>query len=163
MYVHTLTTSDAGVKNFSWHIQTMSRFIDAGENPLEVRNLVVQKKEKADIKASKMAWNELLQYQDGAVVSRTLIDKKVGTVTMFAFDEGQGLSEHTAPYDAMVMITDGEAEIRIAGEPTHLVKGETIIMPANKPHALRALSPFKMMLIMIRSEDNQPQLVQERM
>ncbi len=125
--------------------------------------MVVQKKEKADIKGRKMAWNELLQYQDGAVVSRTLIDKKVGTVTMFAFDDGQGLSEHTAPYDAMVMITDGRAEVAIAGEPFLLSAGEMIVMPANKPHALRALSPFKMMLIMIRSEDNQPQLVQEKM
>jgi quercetin dioxygenase-like cupin family protein len=123
----------------------------------------VQKKEKLDIKGKKIAWNDLLQYQDGAVVSRTLIDKKVGTVTMFAFDEGQGLSEHTAPYDAMVMITDGEVEIRIAGEPFRLKQGETIILPAGKPHALRALSPFKMMLIMIRSEENQPQLVQEKL
>jgi quercetin dioxygenase-like cupin family protein len=141
----------------------MNRFIDAGKNPWEVRKMVVQKKEKADIKGRKMAWSELLQYQDGAVVSRTLIDKKVGTVTMFAFDDGQGLSEHTAPYDAMVMITDGRAEVAIAGEPFLLSAGEMIVMPANKPHALRALSPFKMMLIMIRSEDNQPQLVQEKM
>ena len=125
--------------------------------------MTVQKKEKMDIRGKKMAWNDLLQYQDDAVVSRTLIDKKVGTVTMFAFDEGQGLSEHTAPYDAMVMITDGEAEIRIAGEPFLLKQGETIILPANKPHALRALAAFKMMLIMIRSEDTQPQLVQEKM
>jgi len=124
--------------------------------------MTVQKKEKMDIRGKKMAWNDLLQYQDDAVVSRTLIDKKVGTVTMFAFDEGQGLSEHTAPYDAMVMITDGEAEIRIAGEPSHLKQGETIILPANKPHALRALAAFKMMLIMIRSEDTKPQLVQEK-
>lgn len=124
--------------------------------------MTVQKKEKMDIRGKKMAWNDLLQYQDDAVVSRTLIDKKVGTVTMFAFDEGQGLSEHTAPYDAMVMITDGEAEIRIAGEPFLLKQGETIILPANKPHALRALAAFKMMLIMIRSEDTQPQLVQEK-
>jgi quercetin dioxygenase-like cupin family protein len=122
----------------------------------------VQKKEKVDIKGKKMAWNDLLQYQEGAVVSRTLIDKKAGTVTMFAFDEDQGLSEHTTPYDAMVMITEGEAEIRIAGEPHHLEQGETIVLPANKPHALRALTPFKMMLIMIRSEDTQPQLVQEK-
>ena len=123
----------------------------------------VQKKEKMEIKDKKMAWNDLLQYQGGAVVSRTLIDKKVGTVTMFAFDEDQGLSEHTAPFDAMVMITEGEAEIRISGEPFHLKQGETIILPAGKPHALRAISPFKMMLIMIRSEDTQPQLVQEKM
>jgi len=124
--------------------------------------MTVQKKEKTDIRGKKIAWNDLLQYQDDAVVSRTLIDKKVGTVTMFAFDEGQGLSEHTAPYDAMVMITDGEAEIRIAGEPFLLKQGETIILPANKPHALRALAAFKMMLIMIRSEDTPPQLIQEK-
>jgi quercetin dioxygenase-like cupin family protein len=140
----------------------MGKFIESYENPIEGEKMAVQKKEKMDIKGKKMAWNDLLQYQDSAVVSRTLIDKKVGTVTMFAFDEGQGLSEHTAPYDAMVMITDGEAEIRIAGEPTHLKQGETIILPANKPHALRALAAFKMMLIMIRSEDTQPQLVQEK-
>jgi quercetin dioxygenase-like cupin family protein len=124
--------------------------------------MTVQKKEKLDIKGKKTAWNDLLQYQEGAVVSRTLIDKKAGTVTMFAFDEDQGLSEHTAPYDAMIMVTDGEAEIRIAGEPYHLKQGDTIILPANKPHALRALAQFKMMLIMIRSEDTQPQLVQEK-
>jgi quercetin dioxygenase-like cupin family protein len=140
----------------------MGKFIESFENPIEGEKMAVQKKEKMDIKGKKMAWNDLLQYQEGAVVSRTLIDKKVGTVTMFAFDEGQGLSEHTAPYDAMVMITDGEAEIRIAGEPFLLNQGETIILPANKPHALRALAAFKMMLIMIRSEDTQPQLVQEK-
>jgi quercetin dioxygenase-like cupin family protein len=141
----------------------MSRYIELKDNPGEGERMTVQKKEKMDIRGKKMAWNDLLQYQDDAVVSRTLIDKKVGTVTMFAFDEGQGLSEHTAPYDAMVMITDGEAEIRIAGEPFLLKQGETIILPANKPHALRAISPFKMMLIMIRSEDTQPQLVREKM
>jgi len=124
--------------------------------------MVVQKKERTDLRGKKMAWNDLLQYQEGAVVSRTLIDKKVGTVTIFAFDEGQGLSEHTAPYDAMVMVTDGKAEIRIAGEPSNLKEGEIIILPANKPHALRALTPFKMMLVMIRSEDIKPQLVQEK-
>jgi quercetin dioxygenase-like cupin family protein len=140
----------------------MSRYIELKKNPGEGERMTVQKKEKMDIRGKKMAWNDLLQYQDDAVVSRTLIDKKVGTVTMFAFDEGQGLSEHTAPYDAMVMITDGEAEIRIAGEPFLLKQGETIILPANKPHALRALAAFKMMLIMIRSEDTQPQLVQEK-
>jgi quercetin dioxygenase-like cupin family protein len=140
----------------------MGKFIESYENPIEGEKMAVQKKEKMDIKGKKMAWNDLLQYQEGAVVSRTLIDKKVGTVTMFAFDEGQGLSEHTAPYDAMVMITDGEAEIRIAGEPFLLKQGEAIILPANKPHALRALAAFKMMLIMIRSEDTQPQLVQEK-
>lgn len=93
----------------------------------------------------------LVDYQPGSVVSRTLLDKKAGTVTLFAFDGGQGLSEHTAPYDAMVMIIDGEAEVTIASKPMRLVAGEITIMPANKPHSLRALSRFKMLLVMIRS------------
>jgi len=90
-------------------------------------------------------------YQEESVVSKTLIDKKVGTVTLFAFGEGQGLSEHTAPFDAMVCILDGEAEITIAGNPILVKAGEMIIMPANKPHALKAIKKFKMMLIMIRA------------
>ncbi|HUL39899.1 MAG TPA: cupin domain-containing protein [Methanomassiliicoccales archaeon] len=122
----------------------------------------VQKKDKGDVIGRKLVLNDLLAYQEGAVVSRTLIDKKVGTVTIFSFDEGEGLSEHTAPYDAMAAITDGRAEITIAGEPFELSAGEMIILPANKPHALRALEPFKMMLIMIRSEDKAPELVKER-
>jgi quercetin dioxygenase-like cupin family protein len=85
------------------------------------------------------------------VVSRTLIDKKTGTVTLFAFAAGQGLSEHTAPFDAMVQILDGEAEIIISGNALRLEEGEMVIMPANEPHALRAAKPFKMMLTMIRS------------
>jgi quercetin dioxygenase-like cupin family protein len=92
----------------------------------------------------------LVDYQDGAVVSRTLIDKKVGTVTLFAFDAGQGLSEHTAPFDALVYVADGEAEITIEGETYRLRSGELILMPAHKPHAVRAPRKFKMMLIMIR-------------
>jgi quercetin dioxygenase-like cupin family protein len=94
---------------------------------------------------------ELAEYQKGSVVSRTIIDKKVGTVTLFAFDEGQGLSEHTAPYDAMVQIIDGEVEITISGKPLQLKEGEMVIMPANEPHALRALKQFKMILTMIRA------------
>jgi quercetin dioxygenase-like cupin family protein len=94
---------------------------------------------------------DLLQYQDGAVVSRTLLDKDAGTVTLFAFDKGEGLSEHTAPYDAMVQVLDGEAEIKISGKANRVKAGELIIMPANKPHALRAVEKFKMLLIMIRS------------
>jgi len=84
-------------------------------------------------------------------VSRTLIDKKPGTVTLFAFDESEGLSEHTAPFDALVYVYDGRASITISGEPHEVEEGEVIIMPANEPHALRALTPFKMMLVMIRS------------
>ncbi|MCG0278261.1 MAG: cupin domain-containing protein [Thermanaeromonas sp.] len=94
---------------------------------------------------------ELVSYQEGSIVSRTLIDKKAGTVTLFAFAAGQGLSEHTAPYDALVQVLEGEVEIAIAGQPFRLKSGEAIIMPANQPHALRALTNFKMLLTMIRS------------
>jgi quercetin dioxygenase-like cupin family protein len=94
----------------------------------------------------------LIEYQVGSVVSRTIIDKKAGTVTLFAFDEGQGLSEHTAPYDALVYILDGEADITISGKPVRLKKGELTIMPADEPHALTAVTKFKMLLTMIRSQ-----------
>jgi quercetin dioxygenase-like cupin family protein len=93
---------------------------------------------------------KLVSYQKGAVVSKTLVDKKTETVTVFAFAEGQGLSEHTAPFDAMVSILDGEAEITISGKTFHLKAGEMITMPANKPHALKAIKPFKMMLVIRR-------------
>lgn len=93
----------------------------------------------------------LLQYQQGAVVSRTLVDKDAGTVTLFAFDKGEGLSEHTAPYDATVVIMEGAAEIGISGKAHRVNAGEMIIMPAGKPHALRAVERFRMLLVMIRS------------
>ena len=94
---------------------------------------------------------DLVGYQDSAIVSRTILDKKTGTVTLFAFDEGQGLSEHTTPFDALVQILDGEAEVVISDEKFYPTAGEMLIMPANKPHALKAIKPFKMMLIMIKS------------
>lgn len=94
---------------------------------------------------------EMTDYQDGAVVSRTIIKKATGTVTVFAFDKGQALSEHTAPFDAMVQILDGRAEIIIGGHSFSLKTGEMIIMPANVPHAVKAESRFKMMLVMIKS------------
>ncbi len=94
---------------------------------------------------------ELVAYQAGSIVSRTLIDKKVGTLTVFAFGEGQGLSEHTAPYDVCVQILDGEAEVTIAGTEHHLAAGQMIIMPANRPHMLKAVKRFKMLLVMIRA------------
>ncbi len=93
----------------------------------------------------------MTDYQDGAVVSRTIIKKATGTVTVFAFDKGQALSEHTAPFDAMVQILDGRAEILIGGHSFSLKTGEMIIMPANVPHAVKAESRFKMMLVMIKS------------
>lgn len=92
----------------------------------------------------------LVGYQDGAVVSRTLMDKTNGTLTVFSFDQGQGLSEHTSPYDATVHILDGMATITIDGQEHQVQAGELMIMPANKPHALQAVQPFKMLLIMIR-------------
>ncbi|NJE06334.1 cupin domain-containing protein [Thermococcus sp. M36] len=95
---------------------------------------------------------ELVEYQEGSIVSRTLLDKKTGTVTLFAFDRGQGLSEHTAPFDAMVYVLEGEVEVTISGKPYRLKEGEMIIMPANEPHALTALDRFKMLLVMIREE-----------
>ncbi|OGR29784.1 MAG: cupin [Desulfuromonadales bacterium GWD2_54_10] len=95
--------------------------------------------------------NDLVAYHDGSVVSKTLIDKKIGTVTMFSFDAGQGLSEHTAPYDAFVQVVDGEAEVVVNGEAQIVTAGQMIIMPANIPHELKAMKPFKMLLVMIRA------------
>jgi quercetin dioxygenase-like cupin family protein len=92
----------------------------------------------------------MLDYQSDSIVSKTLIEKATGTVTLFAFDQGQGLSEHTAPFDAMVQVLDGEVAITISGEDFSVKKGEMIIMPANEPHALKAVAPFKMMLTMIK-------------
>jgi len=94
---------------------------------------------------------DLVGYQEGSVVSRTLISEKAGTVTLFAFDEGEGLSEHTAPFDALVQLLEGEAEVVISGRPLRLKQGEMVMMPAKEPHALKALTRFKMLLTMIRS------------
>ena len=95
--------------------------------------------------------NDLVNYQDESVVSRTLIKKETGTITLFAFSKGQALSEHTAPFDAMIYILEGKAKITIAGNPNTLESGQMIVMSANKPHALKAVEKFKMMLTMIRS------------
>ncbi len=94
---------------------------------------------------------DLIAYQEGAVVSRTLLKRTAGTVTAFAFDQGQGLSEHTAPYDALAHVLEGDAEITIAGTAHQVSAGEMILMPAHQPHALTARTPFKMLLTMIRS------------
>ena len=96
-------------------------------------------------------FSTLINYQDGAVVSKEIMKKNTGNVTLFAFDKGQGLSEHTAPFDALVYFLDGEVEIHISAKPHFLKEGEMILMPANKPHAVKALEKFKMLLIMIRS------------
>ena len=92
----------------------------------------------------------MVAVQPGAVVSRTVVSKPVGTVTVFAFDQGQGLSTHSAPYDALVWILEGEAEIAIDGQPLQAKTGDMVLMPANRPHALNALRPFKMALVMIK-------------
>jgi quercetin dioxygenase-like cupin family protein len=94
---------------------------------------------------------DLASYQDGSVVSRQITKDEAGNVTLFAFDEGQELSEHTAPYDALVHVLDGQVEVKISGRPFELKTGDAIIMPANEPHALKALTKFKMLLTMIRS------------
>src|SRR5678809_1263500 len=94
---------------------------------------------------------DLVNYQEGAVVSRTLVSRTTGTVTLFAFDEGQGLSEHTAPFDAVAHVLEGEAEITVSGKPLLTTAGEAVLMPAHQPHSLKALTRFKMLLLMIRS------------
>ena len=94
---------------------------------------------------------DLIEYQDASVVSRTLVDKPATTVTLFAFDRGQGLSEHTAPFDALVYIAEGQADVTIAGTTHSVEAGQMLLMPANEPHALRAVARFKMLLVMARS------------
>ena len=95
--------------------------------------------------------DKMLQYQDGSIVSRVLLKNQGGTVTLFAFDVGEGLSEHTAPFEALIVVTDGEADIEIACESFKVKQGETIVLPANRPHAVKATAKFKMMLIMLRA------------
>lgn len=109
------------------------------------------KRSTDNLSAQALKVADLVDYQEGSVVSRTIIDKGTGTLTLFAFGEGQVLSEHTAPFDALVYLLDGEAEVVISGKPIHLSTGEMVIMPANEPHALKAIKKFKMMLVMIRS------------
>jgi len=109
--------------------------------------------QEATVEPSVLKLAELTSYQEGSIVSRQIVSRKTGTVTLFAFDQGQELSEHTAPYDALVYVLDGEAHIRIAGRPFVLQPGDMINMPANQPHAVKAEQRFKMLLIMIRSQE----------
>lgn len=114
-----------------------------------------EKNEKPDRKREELVGkvlvtNDLLNYQEGTVASRMIVFKKAGTITLFAFDEGEGLSEHSAPYDAILTVTDGEAEVSIAGKPFQVRSGEMIILPANIPHGVQAKQRFKMTLTMIR-------------
>ncbi len=110
------------------------------------------KKMSNELKSKPLKIEDLIEYQENSVVSREIIRKETGTVTIFAFDNGEGLSEHTAPFDAMVQVVDGTAEIIISGTKNIVSKGEMIIMPANDPHALNAIERFKMVLTMIRSD-----------
>ncbi|MEI6205190.1 MAG: cupin domain-containing protein [Desulfuromonadales bacterium] len=98
-----------------------------------------------------LTMSDLVAYQDGSVVSKTLIDKKIGTLTLFSFGAAQGLSEHTVPFDAFIQVVDGEALVIINGEQQTVTAGQMIIMPANIPHELKAVKPFKMLLVMIRA------------
>jgi quercetin dioxygenase-like cupin family protein len=105
----------------------------------------------SDISAKAVMLRNLIDYQDKSVVSRSIVDRTSGSVTLFAFDQGQGLSEHTAPFDALVFLLEGEAEIIISGKKAQLMENEIILMPANESHALKAVKKFKMMLIMIKA------------
>jgi len=118
----------------------------------ERKDLPCPKKQRMDDKLLAKVSNlaDLVEYQEGSVVSRTIMDQKSGTVTLFAFDKGQGLSEHTAPFAAMLHVIAGKVKVAISGKSFELSAGDAIIMPANQPHALQATDRFKMMLVMIR-------------
>ena len=105
---------------------------------------------RTKLMAKAFGLSDLLKYQSDAIVSKEIVKKETGTVTLFAFDNGQGLSEHTAPFDAVIYVVDGCADIKIAGRSSIVKKGEMIILPANKPHSVKAVAKFKMLLIMIR-------------
>lgn len=107
-------------------------------------------RKRDELKGKVLSLKDLVQYQDGTVASRMIINRKAGSITLFSFDESEGLSEHTAPYDATVTILEGECEVWVQGTTTKMRAGETIIFPANVPHALSAITKFKMMLVMIR-------------
>ena len=104
-----------------------------------------------EMKSKILSLNDLIEYNDDAIVSKIIVNSEKGSITIFAFDEGQGLSEHTAPFDATVQIIEGEAEIIISEESFKLSMGKMIIMPANKPHAVKSITKFKMILTMIKS------------
>lgn len=112
----------------------------------------MKEKTTTDLRGQVLNPVEMTTYAPGSVVSRTLLDHPAGTLTLFSFDADQGLSEHTAPYDATVLILDGEARITIEGNPRTVTAGQMVIMPAGIPHSLRAVKPFKMLLIMIRQK-----------
>ena len=108
------------------------------------------REDREEIKGKVLRLKDLVTYQDGSIASRMIINSKAGSITLFSFDRDEGISEHTVPFDALAIILDGECEIRLSGVVHLLKEGETIIMPAHAPHALTAITPFKMMLVMIR-------------
>jgi quercetin dioxygenase-like cupin family protein len=116
----------------------------------EPGKMTTAEKKREELVAKVLAVNDLVQYQDGTVASRMIVFRPAGTITLFAFDAGEGLSEHSAPFDAILTVTDGEADITIAGAPFTVRAGEMIILPAGKPHAVQARERFKMTLTMIR-------------
>lgn len=117
---------------------------------IEPQQKTAADKKREELAGNVLAVNDLVQYQDGTVASRMIVFKKAGTITLFAFDAGEGLSEHSAPYDAILTVTDGAAEVSIAGTPFIVKTGEMIILPANIPHGVQARQRFKMTLTMIR-------------
>jgi len=126
-------------------------FVGVFRNEVQVMENQESRKGGGELLGRAARLADLIAYQQGSVVSKTLLDKGSGTLTLFAFDEGQGLSEHTAPFDAFVHIVDGEAEIVISGNSFRLKEGEVVVMPANEPHSVKAVTRFKMLLVMIRS------------
>jgi quercetin dioxygenase-like cupin family protein len=107
-------------------------------------------KKREELKGKVLQLKDLVNYNEGTVASRMIISRKTGNITLFSFDENEGLSEHTAPFDAVVTILDGECEVWVEGQTSRMKEGETIIFPANDPHALSAITKFKMSLTMIR-------------
>lgn len=110
----------------------------------------MSKEDREELKGKVLTLKDLVAYQDGSIASRMIINKKAGSITIFSFDEGEGLSEHTAPFDAVVTILDGECEVWVSGKIHPMKEGDTIIFPANAPHALSAVTRFKMMLVMVK-------------
>jgi len=118
--------------------------------PESVKTTGKTDRKREELKGKVLKLKDLVNFQDGTVASRMIINRKAGSITLFSFDENEGLSEHTSPYDATVTILDGECEVWVAGQTFQMKEGETIIFPANAPHALSAISRFKMSLTMIR-------------
>jgi quercetin dioxygenase-like cupin family protein len=116
----------------------------------KLENPDMHDKKREELYAKVLSLKDVVSYQDGTVASRMIISKKAGSITVFSFDENEGLSEHTAPYDAVVTIIDGECEVWVAGQTLRMKEGQTIVFPANAPHALSAITKFKMTLTMIR-------------